>query len=204
MDPAFQGLWIPGKIDLSAKGPFFIPVQHHFAISIPLNSPAKDSLQGRFVDSPIDGVIVSTLPVHQDSRGWLLELYREDQCGNGPAPSMAYASMTLPGISRGPHEHVEQTDRFCFFGPSDFLIVLWDNRPTSPTFNHRMRLIVGESQPSLIVVPNGVVHGYRNIGRESGLIVNLPDRLYMGHHRQEEVDEIRHELNPDSPFQLED
>ncbi len=133
-----------------------------------------------------------------------MELYREDQSGDGPLPAMTYASMTLPGISRGPHEHVDQTDRFCFFGPSDFLIVLWDNRPASPTFNHRMRFIAGESTPSLVVVPNGVVHGYRNIGRESGLILNLPDRLYKGPNRQEEVDEIRHERDPESPFQLED
>ena len=189
---------------MSAGGPFFIPFQGLLAAAILLNSPTQDSPQSRFVDSPIEGVIVNSLPVHQDSRGWLLELHREDQCDSGLAPCMAYASLTLPGISRGPHEHVEQTDRFCFFGPSDFLITLWDNRPASPTFNHRMRFVVGESTPSLVVVPNGVVHGYRNIGRESGLIVNLPDRLYMGHQRQEEVDEIRHELNPDSPFQLED
>jgi dTDP-4-dehydrorhamnose 3,5-epimerase len=142
--------------------------------------------------------------MHQDSRGWLVELFREDQTDAGPAPAMAYASTTLPGFSRGPHEHVRQTDRFCFFGPSDFLLVLWDNRPNSPTFNHRMKLLVGQGSPTLVVVPCGVVHGYRNIGSESGLILNLPDRLYRGKNRSEEVDEIRHELDPDSPFRLDD
>ena len=144
------------------------------------------------------------LSMHEDSRGWLLELYREDQAALDQIPAMAYASMTLPGVSRGPHEHVEQTDRFCFFGPSDFEIVLWDNRPASPTFNNRMKFIAGHTSPSLVVVPKGVVHGYRNIGAESGLILNLPDRLYRGPNRQEEVDEIRHELDPESPFHLED
>ena len=157
-----------------------------------------------FVDSPIEGVIIRPLPVHQDSRGWLMELYRGDQLNDGPLPAMSYASMTLPGISRGPHEHASQTDRFCFFGPSDFLIVLWDNRSSSPTFNHRMKLIAGQSAPSLVVVPNGVVHGYRNLGAEGGLILNFPDQLYKGPQRREGVDEIRHEQDPDSPFRLED
>lgn len=133
-----------------------------------------------------------------------MELHREDEMAGEPVPAMMYASMTLPGIARGPHEHIEQTDRFCFFGPSDFLIVLWDNRPASPTFNHRMKLVAGQSSPRLVVVPHGVVHGYRNIGTESGLVLNLPNQLYRGRHRQEKADEIRHECDPESPFRIED
>jgi dTDP-4-dehydrorhamnose 3,5-epimerase len=169
-----------------------------------LNSILQIRTSRLFVDSPIAGVVVTPLPAHRDSRGWLMELYREDQTDAGPLPAMAYASMTLPGVSRGPHEHAWQTDRFCFFGPSDFMIVLWDNRTNSPTFNHRMKLIVGQSAPSQITVPNGVVHGYRNIGAESGLILNLPDQLYRGPCKGSEVDEIRHEQDPDSPFHLND
>lgn len=169
-----------------------------------LHSTAQLPSDQKFIDAPISGVVVKPLPKHEDSRGWLMELYREDQSCDGPPPPMAYASMTLPGISRGPHEHARQTDRFCFFGPSDFLIVLWDNRPASPTYNHRMKLIAGQTSPSLILVPHGVVHGYRNIGGENGLILNLPDQLYKGPQRQEEVDEIRHELDPESPFHLDD
>lgn len=170
----------------------------------PLNSSPIPDLRKPFVDAAIDGVIVRGLPVHGDSRGWLVELFRRDQTGDGPDPAMAYASMTLPGISRGPHEHLRQTDRFCFFGPSDFLLVLWDNRPDSPTFLNRMKLIVGRSSPTLVTVPYGVVHGYRNIGSEGGLILNLPDQLYRGENRDGEVDEIRHELDPSSPFRLDD
>ena len=41
---------------------------------------------------------------------------------------MTYVSQTLPGVTRGPHEHVDQTDGFAFMGPSDFKLVLWDTR----------------------------------------------------------------------------
>jgi dTDP-4-dehydrorhamnose 3,5-epimerase len=47
-----------------------------------------------------------------------------------------------------------------------------------------------------------VVHAYRNVGGEPGLVFNCPDRLYKGPGRKEPVDEIRHEDDPASPFQL--
>lgn len=142
-----------------------------------------------------------------DRRGWLIELFREDvlkESGQeGARPVMAYLSMTLPGVVRGPHEHREQTDFFAFIGPSDFEVTLWDNRFGSPTYRHRERLTLGASRPATLIVPPGVVHGYRNIGDVDGWVFNFPNRLYRGTGRQDEVDEIRHEDLPDSPFRLE-
>jgi dTDP-4-dehydrorhamnose 3,5-epimerase len=47
-----------------------------------------------------------------------------------------------------------------------------------------------------------VVHAYRNIGAESGLVYNYPDTLYKGLGRKDQVDEIRHELDPDSIYKV--
>ena len=58
-------------------------------------------------------------------------------------PVMTYVSSTLPGVARGPHEHVDQTDGFAFIGPSDFRLYLWDTRATSPTRGRRMIVTVG-------------------------------------------------------------
>ncbi|MBI4703161.1 MAG: glucose-1-phosphate thymidylyltransferase [Deltaproteobacteria bacterium] len=112
-----------------------------------------------------------------------------------------------PGASRhtrGPHEHVHQTDWFCFLGPSRFLLVLWDNRPSSPTCGNSMRLVVGEDNPAGVIVPPGVVHGYRNVGEKDGLVLNFPDRLFQGAGRREPVDEVRHEADPSSPFRMDE
>ena len=117
---------------------------------------------------------------------------------------MSYISFTLPGIQRGPHEHVDQADLFCFIGPSTFNIRLWDNRPDSPTFNHMMSLDVGDENPMAVVVPKGVVHGYKNIGRIDGMVINCPNRLYMGDGKREPIDEIRHEDDPDTIYRMED
>lgn len=119
-------------------------------------------------------------------------------------PVMAYLSMTRPGVARGPHEHREQTDLLAFAGPSDFAVTLWDNRTGSPTFGRRETFVLGTSRPATIIVPAGVVHAYRNVGKVDGWVLNFPNRLYKGPGRQEPVDEIRHEDDVNSRFKLED
>jgi dTDP-4-dehydrorhamnose 3,5-epimerase len=79
---------------------------------------------------------------------------------------------------------------------------LWDNRPSSPTFEISQTAIVGADQPMALVVPVGVVHAYKNVGSEPGLVFNAPNRLFKGPSRKEPVDEIRHEDDRSSPFQL--
>jgi dTDP-4-dehydrorhamnose 3,5-epimerase len=116
---------------------------------------------------------------------------------------MAYISMTLPGIARGPHEHTEQADFFCFIGPSTFKVYLWDNRPAAPTHGNHESALVGIDNPMALIIPPGVAHAYKNVGQEPGLVFNCPNRLYKGHGRKEPVDEIRHEEDGESPFRLE-
>jgi len=148
----------------------------------------------------IDGVIVRSLSRHEDERGWLSELYRGDEWDHQVA--MCYVSWTQPGKARGPHEHAYQSDCFAFLGPGRFRLYLWDAREQSNTYLHRMRLDVGEDRPVAALVPPGVVHAYRCISEKKGLVVNLPDKLYAGVLRKQEVDEIRHEDKADTPFLL--
>ncbi|KAA3605436.1 MAG: dTDP-4-dehydrorhamnose 3,5-epimerase [Planctomycetota bacterium] len=159
-------------------------------------------MTGPFLDGPIEGVVVRPLRPHQDSRGWLAEVFRQDEMDGLTDPAMAYVSVTLPGVTRGPHEHREQADLFAFAGPGEFQIVLWDARPNSPTRNRRMVEYGGRHRPTLVYVPAGVVHAYRSLGPEEGWVWNFPDRLYRGRDRCETVDEIRHEDQSDSPFQM--
>lgn len=155
-----------------------------------------------FQDGPIEGLVVKKLKQFAEPRGWLCEIYRDDEADAEFAPAMCYLSMSKPGITRGPHEHFDQADWFCFIGTSEFLIGLWDNRPSSPTFNHRMLLTAKEHEQLVVGIPKGIVHGYKNVGTKDGLVLNLPNRLYMGEGKKDKVDEIRHEEDPDSPFRL--
>jgi dTDP-4-dehydrorhamnose 3,5-epimerase len=152
----------------------------------------------------IEGVILCPLTLNRDGRGWLAELYRSDELPADFRPAMTYVSMTLPGVARGPHEHANQTDLFCFIGPSTFRLYLWDNRPGTVNYRRRFERDFGQLNPMAVLVPAGVVHAYRNVGSESGLVFNAPDRLYRGSGRREEVDEIRWESDPSSPFVIEE
>ena len=152
----------------------------------------------------IKGVIMNKLIKHLDRRGFLCETFRQDELPPNLKPVMSYVSYTEPGIARGPHEHSEQTDIFALLGPGNFLLKLWDNRKESPTYLKYIELIAGKDNPLTVIVPPGVVHGYKNISaNERGMVINYPDRLYMGEGKKDTVDEVRHEDNKNSPFNLE-
>ena len=104
---------------------------------------------------PIHDVVWIPLKFFHDSRGWLVELFRNDLVAPQFHPVMAYVSMTKPGVARGPHEHVDQADYFCFTGPSTFRVYLWDARKDSPTFGAKEVRDVGEDAPYALIVPAG-------------------------------------------------
>jgi len=155
-----------------------------------------------FTEADINDVVVYPLKKFYDDRGWLAELFRHDDLAEEFYPTMSYISFTKPGVQRGPHEHVDQADLFCFIGPSTFNIRLWDNRKDSSTYNNLISLNVGEENPMAVIVPKGVVHGYKNIGPVDGMVINCPNRLYMGPNRSEPIDEIRHEDDPDTIYRM--
>jgi len=143
----------------------------------------------------LKGLLIKELLLYRDPRGWLGEILREDESEMRPA--MSYLSMTRPGLARGPHEHREQTDCFCFIGR--FRLYLWDNRKKSATYGER-KIVDTSEAPTIAIVPPGIVHAYKNIGNTDGLVINLPDKLYKGWGKTELVDEIRHEDATGTPF----
>jgi dTDP-4-dehydrorhamnose 3,5-epimerase len=147
----------------------------------------------------IEGVVIKDLRRFTDSRGWLIELYRDDELPDGFEPTMGYVSETHPGVARGPHEHADQTDGFVFLSGA-FDLYLWENRPGKGEDNAVIR--VGEENPVFVTVPPGVVHAYKNVGAAGAFVLNFPDRLYAGWGKKQPVDEIRHEDEPNSRFAL--
>lgn len=148
--------------------------------------------------SELEGVYIKPLRKFADARGWLTELYRDDELPEGFNPVMSYLSVTHPGVARGPHEHRDQADGFCFLSGT-FRLTLWENRPGKPARKEVYE--VGEENPIFITVPAGVVHAYENISDTDAFVMNFPDRLYAGWGKKEPVDEIRHE-DIDSEFKL--
>jgi len=150
------------------------------------------------IDHSIPDVIIKPLLRYADPRGWLIEMFRDDELPEGFRPAMGYISLTHPGVARGPHEHHNQSDGFVFLDGM-FEITLWENRPDHK--RAKQVICAGKDNPLFLVVPPGVVHAYRNIGEQDAIVMNYPDQLYAGWGKRDPVDEIRHE-EIDSEFKL--
>lgn len=148
----------------------------------------------------MDGLIIKQLERFDDERGWLTEVFRNDELEY--APAMAYVSLTNPGVVRGPHEHVNQSDCFVFVGPGNFELHLWDRRENSATKDDHLKITVGQTAPTMVIVPPGIVHGYKCVSDTPAYSINLPNVLYKGKGKAEEVDEIRWEHDPASPYKI--
>jgi len=155
-----------------------------------------------FKPGVIDGIVAKPLQRFFDDRGWLVETFRHDELREADFPVMGYVSVTMAGVTRGPHEHIDQSDNFTFLGHSNFKIYLWDNRKSSPTYNMKQVMLAGEDEPRSIVIPPGVVHAYKNVGDVDGMVLNFPNRLYAGKGKRGPVDEVRHEDDPNTPYVL--
>jgi dTDP-4-dehydrorhamnose 3,5-epimerase len=159
----------------------------------------------KFKKGKIEGVAIKKLIKFSDERGFLIEIFRKDNLPDNLLPVMSLVSYTKPGIVRGPNEHSKQNDIFCFFGPGDFKIKLWDNRKESKTYGNYMEIVAGKENQIVFTVPSGVVHGYKNISQsEDGMVISYADKLYKGWDRKEPVDKIRYDTGEPSPFKIGD
>lgn len=148
----------------------------------------------------IKGVKIKKLEKFPDKRGWLTEIFRSDETDYQPV--MSYVSQTKPGVIRGPHEHLKQSDFFIFL-IGKFKLYLWDNRKGAENYRQLETIEVGGDNPCSVLVPPGVVHAYKCISETPGFVINLPDKLYRGEGKKEEMDEVRWEDRDDSPFVVE-
>ena len=125
----------------------------------------------------IEGVKSKTLRVIPDDRGWLMEILRADDSDLFTKFGQVYVSATYPGVVKAWHYHQRQIDNFsCISGIVK--LVLIDTRPGSPTEGAVNEFWVGTQNPILVQVPNLVYHGWKNIGQEVALVVNVPTEPY--------------------------
>jgi dTDP-4-dehydrorhamnose 3,5-epimerase len=128
----------------------------------------------------IAGVKVAPLLLWADDRGYFLEVQRIGQglaAGFPPATSQISAALNYPGAVKAFHYHVHQTD--CWTPSRGMLqVALVDLRAGSPTFGLRNTLYTGELRPWQILIPPGVGHGYKVVGREEAMLIYMTDRFY--------------------------
>jgi len=139
----------------------------------------------------IDGVIIKKLRANADERGCLTELLRSDE-EIFEKFGQVYVSLNYPGVIRAWHYHKKQND-FWAVVKGMVKAVMYDARKDSPTKGEVQEVFLGEQNMVLLKIPIGVMHGYKTIGVEPSLLLNLPTEPYIA----SEPDEYRLPYNTD-------
>ena len=124
----------------------------------------------------IDGVAVKKLRVIPDERGRVMEILRADD-NIFSRFGQVYITTAYPGVVKGWHFHKVQTDYFtCVAGMMK--LVLFDSREGSPTKGEINEFILGVHNPALVVIPPGILHGFKCVGDTEAMVVNCPTEPY--------------------------
>ena len=124
----------------------------------------------------INGVKIKKLKTIPDKRGLLMEMMRKDDEFFRKF-GQVYLSVCKPGYAKAWHYHKKQTDHFVVV-KGNARIALYDGRKDSKTYKEINDFEIGEKNPLLIVIPNGVYHGYTPIGNEPAYLINTPSEAY--------------------------
>ena len=146
----------------------------------------------------IQGVKTKTLKVIPDERGRLMEMLRNDdeifiKFGQ------AYLTTAFPGVVKGWHYHKVQVDNFiCVVGKMH--LALYDAREDSPTFKEVNEFTLGPHNPLLVQIPPYVYHGFKTVGTEEGLMINVCSEVY--HYKDPDEFRVPHD-SKDVPYDWE-
>ncbi len=88
-----------------------------------------------------------------------------------------YVTSVYPGVVKGWHYHKIQTDNFVVVRGM-IKLVLYDNRQDSPTHGEINELFIGDKNRQLVQIPTNILHGFKGVGTEEALVINIPTEPY--------------------------
>lgn len=106
----------------------------------------------------IEGFRLRSLMPHNDERGVLTEIFREEW-ETGISPVQWNCVRSAKNVLRGVHVHVKHTD-YLMLAYGRASIGLRDLRPGSPTEGVTTLLPLSGDQPGALTIPPGVAHGF--------------------------------------------
>jgi len=119
---------------------------------------------------PIDGVVVRPLTIVADDRGAVLRMLRADD-PHFVRFGEIYFSLVNPAAVKAWRRHREMVAHYAV--PRGHVrVVVFDDRPASPTRGAVMEIETGESRYSLITIPAGTWNGFMGLGDHPSLVAN--------------------------------
>lgn len=119
---------------------------------------------------PIQGVKVIPLRRIPDERGTIMHMLRADDphfLGFGEI----YFSTIYKNVVKGWHRHREMTLNYaCVHGR--IKLVMFDDRPSSPTRGALMEVFLGPDDYSLVQIPPGIWNGFKGMSDPQAIIAN--------------------------------
>lgn len=140
-----------------------------------LSFDVRSTAQG----ATIEGIYWKKLQPIVDGRGDVTELWSIPWIENEPLiiPRHIYQSATDYGVIKAWHLHQIHTDQFVVTR-GKLQVVCVDLRPTSPTYCQVNSFILGIQQPSLLVIPPGILHGWKALTAPEVLVINLQSHVF--------------------------
>ena len=124
----------------------------------------------------IEGVVIKKLTPILDERGYLQECFRSDWPMFNKF-GQAYITVAFPNVVKAWHLHKLQTDNMiCLSGNAK--LVLCDNREKSFTYKKINEIFFGEKNPLLVSIPPNIWHGFKAVGNNKMMVLNVPTELY--------------------------
>jgi len=118
----------------------------------------------------IDGVLIHPLKQIPDERGKIMHMLRCDD-PHFERFGEIYFSVVNPGVIKGWHLHREMTLNYAVVSGM-IKLVLFDDRPDSPTRANLLELFIGEANYVLVRIPPGIWNGFKGIGNVPAIVAN--------------------------------
>jgi dTDP-4-dehydrorhamnose 3,5-epimerase len=122
-------------------------------------------------ESSIIGVAVKDLKLLPSDRGRLMEIQRGDE-QDFPGFGQAYVTSTYPGVIKAWYRHATQVDQIAVV-TGLLKLVLYDDRPESPSHGTVQEIVIGDLAPRLVRIPPGIWHGFQAIGGREAFALHL-------------------------------
>lgn len=138
----------------------------------------------------IEGVKLVSLIARVDDRGYLIEILRASDEHFTKFGQVYLVGNMARGTIRAFHKHEVLWDWF-FISHGSAKFAVRDDRPASPTYGQMDTYVITQRNPSLLVVPPGVFHGWMSLEDDTQM-VSTASEVY----NRQKPDEVR--VPPDS------